>query len=366
MTVTNVSLAGVGADGTITTTKRSYVANYKVMTDDQLDGPRVIFDKFKFDVMLPWFGYSYAYGNDIDLPAFMVEINPRRERQNPLQWNVAVTFETSGEDEEKEDEEGKPTSDPLEWAGEVDISPLFFTVPVYKAKYLGATKGDAPHVDPPGVVVGNFYPPWNSNRQLYNPGLESTIAGRSFRVTETMETYPAIEALELLDTVNDRGFTLKIPGGLNHEIITIFNMDTHTALIVDIGGSLNFRNGVFFWRNRLEIHWRPDKWVDEVPDRGTAMRIGAGFAKGIPGTYPPVNQEEGYWTQAEVAAIVRAGLPLVHEIVDAHGRAITEPVLLDGVGMPLPDGEEPVYHRWLKYKVDDLQKLFQPVGPFSH
>jgi hypothetical protein len=361
MSVTSVTLDWEGSVGTATTTKRSYVSIYRVVTDDANDQARVIFNHLKYTPSLPWFGYAYGYANDIDLGAFVVEIDPRRDKGSSFLWRVVVRFETPGEEEEKQDDEGKPTTDPLEWANEIEVSKIFITVPVYEAQYWGARKGGEDFfVDPPGMIVGDFYPPWNSARQLYNPPLETSQAIQAFRITETMLTYPADTALDLVNAVNDNDFTLHLPEGPDREGETDFLMARWTGLVVDIGGSLNFRNGIFFWRNRLEVHWKDDTWLDDIPDRGFFARVEVGDPKGIVGAPGEV------WSDNEIEELKAAGVPVARVLADPHGRSFTEPILLDGRGKPLPPDEDPVYHRWLKYKERDFGTLFAPGGPFSN
>jgi hypothetical protein len=121
---------------------------------------------------------------------------------------------------------------------------------------------------------------------------------------------------QLLGRVNSNDLTFNRNGYIGSWPAT-------TAKVVEYGGTLEFINGLFVWRNRVEVHIHPHGWRRQICDRGLVRRAMPGDPDGAGGSIS--------------ASDMVAGVPAVRAITDVAGIPVARDVLLDGDGQPLID-----------------------------
>ncbi|HBE71242.1 MAG TPA: hypothetical protein DDW52_24105 [Planctomycetaceae bacterium] len=93
----------------------------------------------------------------------------------------------------------------------------------------------------------------------------------------------------------------------------------------------------------MKIVVDPEGWDWLLLDQGTAARAMAGDVDGNGGFISPGDIQPGQ---------------IAHrQLVDAQGRGIQDPVMLDGDGQPLDPGEDPVYGRWSDFVEVDFKSV---------
>jgi hypothetical protein len=331
MSVVSVELSFNGTTGGRKKNAAEYTAAYKVDTDSVLDQTATICDHFKNAGNLPYLDSPYVYANDNDPAAVCTGIDPRREAKSATRWIVTLKYETPSSEDKKNDNnqqgrdsDGKLTNDPLMWADDIDVSFTQITVPVEGATYWGGYKGSTAAVMKPGM----FGPVMNSAFIPFVPPPETSIHIAVVRRSFYHRDFDQDLASTILGKVNSNDMTFNRLGYKGSWRKT-------TAKCIEYGGTLEFINGFYVWRNRVEIHISPAGWRRFILDRGLHARAMPGDADGHGGTISALD--------------LRDGAPSVRRIMDVSGVPISEPVLFDGDGGPLIEGgvvPSAVYGLW--------------------
>jgi hypothetical protein len=342
-------LASAGASGTITgksplSTRRSYTANYLFEVDNPLQGPAAIIAYFASNGALPWIGSPFAYGTEADAASLCKSIAPDRIAKSNW-FTVRVNFEPSEEQsDEKPDEDGNLTDDPLEWREDIDVSFTQISIPVELATFRGHNAGGVNGQAMRVRALGSDGPIVNSAGVPFDPTYEKELDIKVVRFTRNVEEYDGAFANEWISAVNSDQVTIDKPKYKCKD-----TWGPLTARIKQISASFQMANGVRFWKQTTEVHVSPLGWRKLIVDRGLDRRQMAGD----PGTElladgTPV---------AISASDIKPGTPNHARIKGPDGYPIAEPVLLDGEGQPLQPDARPVYLEYQDYE----EKAFAPL-----
>lgn len=317
MSVTSVTPAWSGTTGGRKKNGAEYTAAYLVDTDTVLDQTSTICDHFKNAGNLPYIDSPYSYANDSDPSAVCVGIDPRRDSKSSTRWIVTLKYETPTSEDKKNDENrqnrdsnGNLTDDPLRWADQIDVGFTQITVPVEGATYWGGYKGSTATVMKPGM----FGPVINSAFIPFVPPPETSLHIAVVRRSFYHPNFDQDLASTILGKVNSNTLTFNRLGYTGTWRAT-------TAKCIEYGGSLEFINGLFVWRNRVEIHIHPNGWRRFILDRGLHARAMPGDPDG----------HGGFISSSDMFS----DAPAVRRLMDVSGVPISEPVLFDGDGGPL-------------------------------
>lgn len=339
MAVTSVTLHASGTTGGRTNDgKAEYTAFYLVETDTVRDQTAVICDHFKNAGSLPYLNAVYSYGNDYDQNAICVGIDPRRQPNSQTSWVVSLKYATPTGDKDKEDEPkqepdrdtGELTDDPTRWREQWDASFTQITVPCYAAVYRSGMQGASAVAMP----VGKFGPPVNSCFEPFVPPEEKEVDIQVYRRSFYAFGYTGDTAAKYMGKVNSDHIAVARP-----ELHLIFGANPACLRIKSIGGTLEYINKNAWWRISLEFWINPLSWRVFKIDEGLNRRAVPGYATGR-----GVAFAEGDFVDGRARLV---------PILDADGKPIQRPVLLNGAGEPLittgvfPD---PVY---LEYSIYD-------------
>lgn len=330
-----------GASGTVNgdtqeaTIKESYVARYFVKCSTPLDSPKVVLDHFRRNYSLPWIGKVFSYGtsNGYSLAAVCRTISATPIAKSEGCYEVEVGYEPIDEEENdqpperKLDRNGKATSNPLEWADEIEIS----NYQIMLVAEQGTFRQTVPNVggnpilraDRESAII-------NSAGVPFDPPPEYELDVEVLRITKYVAGYDN-SLRNYVSAVNNDAVTI-------NKVDYKFKYDfgPYTCKIKNVAFTYGNQNGVKFYRQVAELHINPAGWRRQILDRGMARKAMAG-------------DPDGNGSIISASDAPEAGNPVFRRIVDADGYPITEPVLLDGKGQPLSPDKPPVFLEYSLY-----------------
>ena len=166
-----------------------------------------------------------------------------------------------------------------------------------------------------------------------------------------------------IDTVNRNRVKIDVSGrtlgGAIYGIFGIFEPMTLKISNVDATFTRSYfetiaaaRERVEYYELTTEIHYNSTGWDEAVVDRGLHELKRVGYPDG----------SGGYFTKEELGGDSR-----LDPIAGIDGEPVSEPILLNGDGEKLKDGEPPVYLKWRFYRQTIfetnrlLQNIFKPA-----
>lgn len=354
MAVVAHELAFLGSTGSRSLDGKSqFEAIYRVRTNNAHDQADTVIEYFRAlhdaDSSSPYLGSTYAYANDVNDTVVCTRIAPRRPQGSRTTWEVTFTYESSAEETNSLglDENGNPTTDPLQVRPEITMTFNRQTRPVWKAIYRGGFVG----VAAAKTRVGREMTPTNSTLScVLDPPLEKDWSRAGVRVTRYSDRFDGSRALLDIDTVNDKPFAVRYLGFTMTVQKYWAKIDAIEPVIerhtVERNGT---KTTLDFWRISKSFEIDRDGWRQEVPDMGLHARADIGDPDGRGGTIYDSD--------------VVAGQPRVRRLVDNDELPINEKVLFDGDGQPIRPGADTVWITWQTYDEQDFRTdpFFQGV-----
>lgn len=324
MAVTSVSLIKAGRGGSVKEDlNRSYTLRYRVVTNNANDGPERVLAHFEGTAGLPWFGTTYSSGNDTDIYAAVTDINVRSVKESDTRWNVDVKFSLP----EKRDKENEPETDPTKRRDEYSIGFSQIT----ETAREGVSRQDIPIPeirvgDRTGIVVASGEPvPENLAPEKLSGDMIVTI-------TRYASVYDAsLFRKYVMRAVNSDKRIFDDP---NYNYLDTW--EPRQALIVAANASLEYENGVLFWKIALNVHLKQDTWDAVVPNMGFNRAAVPGSPDGKGGFYSSTDFKEGD--------------PPFKPIKGVDGDPVNEPVWLDNSGQPLGATDQKIFYKWGIYE----------------
>lgn len=211
--------------------QRSYTREYRVITDDWTDGPKVV----RQATGIPRVGDPYApSGTETDTAAVVTSVTPRQNPEHPTVWLVRVEYRTRQIDPLQANE------DPLDRPAQIEWS----FVPYRKVVWEDI---DNNAID-------------SSAGEPFDPPVEIDDSRPVLRITRNESGFDPARAVEYQDAVNDAAF---------------FGGAVGQVKVASISASNQFEAGIEFWRVSYEFHFRREGWALKVLDRGF-LRLTAG------------------------------------------------------------------------------------------
>lgn len=257
----------------------------------------------------------------------------QRPRQGYI-WNVDVAWKELEDDNPNQQSRPTPNSDsvdPEDWAPTWQRRVVIVHEPAKKAFYIDGYSLTGPSstfftdsADPEGRCP------------IVNSALQPIVETPEHRRRIYIYTFRWLRAAvppTLVDAegrLNDRSFTVNL-GGID------FEWRTRTALIDTVNLSKMKWGTTTLTEITVEVAHDPEGWEWKIPDKGTARRQ----AVGDPGV---------------VGTLIDAGKPLQAAIKDANGKAIQDPVNLDGNGQPATSNLY-VEGTWLDFQEEDFNNV---------
>lgn len=327
MSVTLVKLHSAGASGSasgsadVGADKLSYRSQYRVYVDDPLDSPITIFKHFQKTASLPWPGRPFRFGNGFDAQTFCKSIDPQYVEGSGGQYTVSCSFESSAkkDDEQGQNPEGQPASDPTSWHDDIEVSFTQISIPVEQAYFRGFVPNNIQNND---MKPGKFGPVTNSANVPFDPPLEEVLDIKVIRISKYFRNYDGAAASRYQGAVNNDNVTIVKSRYKFRE-----SFRRYQGRINSLSASFQILNRFPVYRQTIEVHIHPSGWRRFVVDRGIARRACPGDPDGNGGTI----------------SLGEVGKPSNAAITDEEGYPMTEPVLLNGNGQPLRCGSNAVY-----------------------
>lgn len=332
MSITEVKLSGVGISGSATGGKdaivsRSYNAQYLVKATTDNLASSWVFDYFQRTPDLPWPGRFFNIGGGYDVESICKTLNVRYTANSEGQFVVDVSYEGlqgSQQQEEKPDQNGQATNNPLEWADEIDVSYTQISIPVEVGEFRGFQPDP---IDNRRLRPGMITPIVNSAMKVYDPTIEEESQIKVIRISKYSRESQSEAFNNYIGAINSDRVVINKPAYGFRD-----SFDPYRGLIKGLTAQFAISNGIPHFRQGIELHisFLLYGWFRPLVDRGLDESRGEGDSNG-----------RGSFVSASELPQFGA---LPHEpIKDDEGVTISEPVLFNGLGQRLEDGAPPVY-----------------------
>jgi hypothetical protein len=251
-------------------------------------------------------------------------------------WKVNVHWKEIEEDQPDQQSAPTPNSgslDPEDWSPTWQRRTVVIHEPAVKAKYLS------------GYSLSGGSSTWMADNEdaagkspLVNSALQPLVETPEHRRRMWIWTFKWLRAtvpaslVNAEGKINDRDFTVNFGG-------RAFLWKTRTALLDSVNLSKMRWGNVNLVEITVEVAHDPEGWVWLLQDKGTARRA----APGDPGV---------------IGTLLDAGKPMHAALKDVNGKAIQDPIFLNGDGQPAAPDTPVVYGEWLDF--DELD--FDGVG----
>lgn len=217
----------------ITTEGTQYTRSFKVITDDQNDGPKEVRQSLGLSV---GGGYSNGAGTETDLSSIIDNISCRCVSEDGKHWEVNVSY-SPWEDEENTNE----TNDPL-----LDDTQYSWGFIQHEKNVDVDADGEA--------ILNSAGQPFSEPQVIDDSRLVLTV-------TRNESSYNPVTAAAYKDAVNSDSF---------------FGMEPAQAKCANIGGTrqVDASKGIY-WEVTYEFHFNADKWnPTKILDAGYMTRTG--------------------------------------------------------------------------------------------
>lgn len=333
MAVSEVKLLAAGAlggaDGADASNEKvAYSLTYQVKCDSQLDGPVTVMNYFRTHAEYPWLGRTFKFGNDFDTSALCRSVRPAYIENSGGIFVVPCEFSSAGSDDNGtggKTDKGKPEKDPKKWHAEISVSFGTYSAPVESATLIGALNATklSPH-----LKVGSFLPITNSKLEPLDPTFEEEYALKIIRITRNVAGYDDEFYNKYHDTINDADVTIEMP-----------EYDFRATIGKHYGRlrvSTDFQmtdDGIGYYRQTLEYAIKG--WNRAILDQTHV--------------YSEILRDGD--TKRDGTTIVTADIPagflqVEVPIKDDDGLSPSRPMLLNGDGKQLKEGNPPVSLVW--------------------
>ena len=324
--------------------RREWSAPYILTSDNPRDDGQVCVDFM--DTIGRGLSMPFRYADREDFGSFCKQIAPVRMANSTTQWLVTCSYspwEGDKEDASRENHDGDPTDDPIDWRYEISTADQSFQVPVEKAwnedGFPYDDGGSGGYIRP----VGTLGPVHNSAGIVYDPPLMRDITELVVRITGNLSEWSAATALQFRNTINNGPvrWSNLLTGSYGFADCAF---PKHCVLCSGHSAVYRRQNGHNYWAQTWEFRLRTaanatnpqDGFLESVLDQGFTRKCNIGDPDGRGGTYTSGDLEDGMG----IGAAIR----------DMDGERTPERVLLNGHGQPLQSSstwtQPPIYFRW--------------------
>lgn len=292
---------------------REYRIKHLVLTTSILDGPATVMDA----AGLPFIGSFWAFGNDFDLFAYCtpqrtITIHQELEGDPNVWWMAESVFSTKPRNRCSDEQ----IDDPLLEPDRVSGSFVKYTEEATKDRNGDAIKSSSHE------MLRGPQNEWDANRP--------TVSIEQNRATLGLETFS-----QMVDTVNDSALW-----GVGARRIKLSNVSWERVL---------FGTCDFYYIRRLEFDINFNTFDRDLMDEGT---------KALNGRWGT----DGTWTLIDIGGSAPNPDNPAHFIRYKDRNYETARVLLNGAGLPLTDGDSPIYRHVEKYGESNFLALGIPTS----
>lgn len=333
MAVSEIKLLAAGASGSATGTDPSnesvsYSLTYQVKCDNQSDGCVTVMDYFRTHADYPWLGRTFKFGNDFDTDSVCKSVKPSYIENSGGIFLVPCEFSPVDSSDNQQQTQsgvsGKATTDPLQWHDEISVSFGTYSAPVESAILMGAlnAKTLSPH-----LKVDRFLPVTNSKLEPLDPSFEEEYAIKTIRITKNVMEYDDDFYNKYHDTINSSEITIDKP-----EYRFKATIGKHYGRL-RVSGDFQITNGIIYYRRTLEYAIKG--WNRPILDQTHV--------------YSEILRESDVkrdGTTVSASDLPSGYLQMEVPVKDDDGLSPSRPMLLNGDGKQLKEGEPPVSLVW--------------------
>ena len=344
MAVTEVKLLSVGASGGVEgsdsdSAKVSYSLTYQAKCDSGLDSPLTVMNYFRQNANYPWLGRIYRFGNDLDTSAVCRSVKPQYIENSEGIFIVPCEFADVRADDEKPEKgttaKKEKSDNPLEWHDELSVGFGTYSAPVEMATFVGALNASTLS---PFLKPGKFLPITNSKLEPLDPSFEEEFSIKIIRITKNVLEYDDDFLNQYHDTINDNEVTIDKPDYLFKATIA-----KHYGRL-RVGYDYATVNGYGYYKRTIEYHIKG--WDRAILDQSHV--------------YSEILREGDTGRDGRVISasdLPRGRLSIEVPVHNNDGLSQPKPMLLDGNGKELKEGNPPVSLGWQALEEKDHSSI---------
>lgn len=334
---------------------------YIVTVDSARDDGRTIVNYF--DSIGRGLGSRLYYADREELLVVCRSITPVRRAGSRSVWDVMLHYGPINvrDQQTREDEDGNPATDPLDYRWDVSTGVQYFQTPVWQAWNVDPfppADGDLTGYSRAADTLGPIH---NSAGVVLDPPLMRNQTEHIVRITANVSMYDQVWA-DVANHINRFALTWSERLKTKYRMVPT-TIEKYCLLCTSAGAVYRRENSRDYWAWTWEFAVRTratetnpqDGFLESVLDRGITRIANAGAPDGAGDTISSADVELG---MAEAAAIR-----------DWQGERVPEMVLLNGHGQPLQGSDTwsapPVYFRWRVHPYEELNFLGLPVPIFK-
>lgn len=349
-----------GSTGAFSKDSVEYTAVHRVFAENAQQQAQTILQWFTANVVQVHDRYAYA-SDTVGSFARAERISAERDLGGDTVWNVVVSYRppaiSQAEPTDDRDDNGNPTTNPLEWRFVLEGGNGIFTKPAYEAEYRSGfgSKIETDHALPPGSRTM----PHNSAFVPLDPPLEKDVNTPWLRVQKNVAAWDAEAQEAYVNKVNQFFITVNRYGYSNKYQPIELRCEDASARFErrqTPAGEVEYWAATWFFAVRRRIRDATGKtiggtWDDWVPDKGRVALASVGDPDG----------RGGFVAVADMVD----GVPLTRRLVDSDLLPYTDEHFLDSEGIPVAyaDGGggrvsvKPTFIRWRTHQVADFRDI---------
>ncbi len=334
---------------------------YIVTVDNARDDGRTIVNYF--DSIGRGLGSRLYYGDREELLVVCRSITPVRRAGSRFVWDVTLHYGPINVEpqQDREDEDGNPTADPLDYRWDVSTGVQYYQTPVWKAWNVDPFPPDDGSAGGYARAADTLGPIHNSAGVVLDPPLMRNQSEHILRVTANVSMYDQTWA-DVANKLNKFSLTWSERLKTKYRMVPT-TIEKYCLLCTSAGAVYRRENARDYWAWTWEFAIRTratdtnpqDGFLESVLDRGITRIANAGAPDGAGDTIS--------------AADIETGMAEAAPVRDWQGEPVSELVLLDGHGQPLQGSDTwtapPVYFRWRLHPFEPLNFLGLPVPIFK-
>lgn len=258
----------------------------------------------RFANSVPRLGDAYVSASGaFDSAAYCKRVSVRQRNESPYEWAIEAEYSTIPTTNTPGGSSQSPGSGPGAAPGESEMHPLSRPAEVRWGRREVVRVAEAAL-----LPAGNLEAVRNSAGQPFDPPPEKEEVRRTLTVVRNQASYDPVGTLLYENAINLKAW---------------LGFEKETVLCKGITADRQHEKGVFFQRVTYEFEINRRTWTKKILDAG-------------------------YYE------LVAGELKLIR---DKFGNPLSSPALLDGTGLKLPDGDDPVYLEFDLYDLADFSLL---------
>lgn len=202
----------------------------------------------------------YLTPDEYDTGAFVTDIDPQQQGDNPLHWKVTVQYSSDVQIERTGANQGTNTGTGST-GGNLLANPLLRRPTVDFGTRVRQGIAEFDYSDPVQAYS-------NSAGEKFDPPVEKDIYNLLLTITKNTATFDEATSWQYIDAVNELPFKIQ-RRAVKGVLPVCFSYPRRSMRIVDWTGKEREENDVVFYENNLQIEVQYPNWDDDILNQGT-------------------------------------------------------------------------------------------------